>query len=52
MAGKLDITKRAVDALRERLFEKLGVQSRTALALYAINIGLQPADDRPDDDRK
>jgi DNA-binding NarL/FixJ family response regulator len=42
IADLMVVSKRTVDGYRERLFEKLGVKSRTALALYALKLGIAP----------
>jgi DNA-binding NarL/FixJ family response regulator len=42
IADKMGLGKRTVEGYRESLFQKLGVKSRTGLALYAIRLGLVP----------
>ncbi len=38
---KMFCSARTVESYRDSLFEKLGVKTRVALALYAVKIGLQ-----------
>ena len=45
IAGKMGITERNAAFYRQQLFDKLGVQSRTGLALYALKLGLVPIED-------
>lgn len=40
IAGKMQLSPRAVDALRDQLFNRLDVKSRVGLAMYAIRHGL------------
>ncbi len=42
ISGKMGLSKRQVEHLGERLFEKLGVKSRVGLAVQALRMGLQP----------
>jgi DNA-binding NarL/FixJ family response regulator len=45
IADKMNLAKRTVEGYRESLFHKLSVKSRTALALYALKLGVVPLDD-------
>ncbi len=45
IADKMGIRESAAIYYRKQLFEKLDVQSRTGLALYALKLGLVPMDD-------
>jgi DNA-binding NarL/FixJ family response regulator len=40
VAMKMNLTPRAVDSLRDTLFEKLDVKSRVGLAIYAVKNGI------------
>lgn len=40
VALKMNLTPRAVDSLRDNLFEKLDVKSRVGLAIYAVKNGI------------
>ncbi len=40
IGGKMACSPRTVESYRDVLFEKLGVKTRVALALYAVKIGL------------
>ena len=40
IAGEMNLSPRAVDALRDQLFGRLDVKSRIGLAMYAIRHGL------------
>ena len=40
IAGQMQLSPRAVDALRDQLFNRLDVKSRVGLAMYAIRHGL------------
>lgn len=40
IAGKLNITPRAIDGYRDALFDKLDVKSRVGLAIYAVKNGI------------
>jgi DNA-binding NarL/FixJ family response regulator len=40
IGGKMSCSPRTVESYRDVLFEKLGVKTRVALALYAVKIGL------------
>lgn len=40
IAGEMQLSPRAVDALRDQLFNRLDVKSRVGLAMYAIRHGL------------
>lgn len=40
IAGKMNITARAIDGYRDGLFEKLDVKSRVGLAIYAVKNGI------------
>lgn len=40
IGGKMSCSPRTVESYRDGLFEKLGVKTRVALALYAVKIGL------------
>lgn len=43
IAGRMGVGNRTVDNYRDALFVKLKVKSRTALAIYALEIGITPA---------
>jgi DNA-binding NarL/FixJ family response regulator len=45
IADKMRISERTAAFYRQQLFDKLGVQSRTGLALYALKLGLVPMDE-------
>lgn len=45
IADKMGVNESAVIYYRKQLFEKLDVQSRTGLALYALKLGLVPMDE-------
>lgn len=45
IAEKMDIPERTAAYYRQQLFDKLGVTSRTGLALYALKLGLVPMDE-------
>lgn len=45
IAHKMGIPERTAIYYRQQLFQKLDVQSRTGLALYALKLGLVPMDD-------
>ena len=45
IADKMGLGKRTVEGYRENLFEKLGVKSRTGLALYALKLGIVSVND-------
>ena len=40
VADKMSITPRAVDSLRDHLFDKLEIKSRVGLAMYAVKNGI------------
>ncbi len=40
IAQKINLSPRAVDNMRDNLFEKLSVKSRVGLAMYAIKHGV------------
>jgi len=42
MGDKLNLSQRTVEGYRDSLFKKLDLNTRTALAMYAISIGLTP----------
>ena len=42
IADKMNLSKRTIEGYRETLFNKLGVKSRTGLALYALKLGIDP----------
>jgi DNA-binding NarL/FixJ family response regulator len=45
IADKMGISERTAAFYRQQLFDKLNVQSRTGLALYALKLGLVPMED-------
>ena len=45
IADKMGVKESAVIYYRKQLFDKLNVQSRTGLALYALKLGLAPMDE-------
>jgi DNA-binding CsgD family transcriptional regulator len=45
IADKMGIAETAAIYYRKQLFQKLQVQSRTGLALYALKLGLVPMDE-------
>jgi DNA-binding NarL/FixJ family response regulator len=44
IADRMGLSRHTIDGYRERLFEKLGVKTRTALAIYALKLGIKPLD--------
>ena len=42
IADRMNLSKRTIEGYRENLFNKLGVKSRTGLALYALKLGIVP----------
>ena len=42
MADKLILSQRTIEGYRDSLFKKLDLNTRTALAMYAVSIGLTP----------
>jgi len=48
IAAKMRLPERTIAFYRQSLFEKLDVQSRTGLALYALKLGLVPMDEMGD----
>jgi two-component system invasion response regulator UvrY len=45
IADRMSISERTAAFYRQQLFDKLHVQSRTGLALYALKLGLVPMDE-------
>lgn len=45
IAEKLNISLRTVDWYRDKLFDKLNLKSRTSLAVFALQIGVEPVVD-------
>lgn len=44
IADIMEVSVRTIHTYRDNLFEKLGLKTRIGLAMYAMNIGLGPAD--------
>ena len=44
IAIKIGTTKRSVEGYRDSIFKKLNINSRTAIAMYAIQFGLVTID--------